>query len=92
MEHLRVSTLKISCVDWSSLLGDNKMKSVDVSLTLNRRWVTFSLFTFYFSVIFSLYAKDINSVVTKEDVINYTTKYADGWNLENISNLFDEVT
>jgi hypothetical protein len=42
-------------------------------------------------VIFSLYAKDMNSVVTKDDVINYTTKYSDGWNLENISNLFDEV-
>jgi hypothetical protein len=33
----------------------------------------------------------MNSVVTKDDVINYTTKYSDGWNLENISNLFDEV-
>ncbi|XP_046459200.1 ubiquitin carboxyl-terminal hydrolase 32-like isoform X2 [Daphnia pulex] len=41
--------------------------------------------------IFSLYAKDMNSVVTKDDVINYTTKYSDGWNLENISNLFDEA-
>lgn len=29
--------------------------------------------------------------MTKDDVINYTTKYADGWNLENVSNLFDEV-
>jgi hypothetical protein len=45
----------------------------------------------FLTVIFSLYAKDINSVVTKDDVMNYTTKYSDGWNLENISNLFDEV-
>ncbi|KZS03438.1 Uncharacterized protein APZ42_033875 [Daphnia magna] len=41
--------------------------------------------------IFSLYAKDINSVVTKDNVVNYTTKYSDGWNLENISSLFDEA-
>lgn len=49
---------------------------------------------FFFSgltVIFSLYAKDINSAVTKDNVVNYTTKYSDGWNLENISSLFDEV-
>ena len=44
------------------------------------------------TVIFSLYSKDINSLVTKDEMINYTTKYADGWNLEHISNLFDEVS
>jgi len=49
------------------------------------------LMSTFLIVIFSLYAKDMNSVVTKDDVINYTTKYSDGWNLENISNLFDEV-
>ena len=68
------------------------MRSVDViSYIIPKLQFQISNQFFPLVVIFSLYAKDINSVVTKDDVINYTTKYSDGWNLENISNLFDEV-
>lgn len=68
------------------------MRSVDViSYIILKLQFQISNQFFPLVVIFSLYAKDINSVVTKDDVINYTTKYSDGWNLENISNLFDEV-
>ncbi len=68
------------------------MRSVDVISCMILKSFTFLIFCSLLKVIFSLYAKDINSVVTKDDVINYTTKYSDGWNLENISNLFDEVS
>ena len=44
-----------------------------------------------FSVIFSLYVKDLNGVLTKDDMVSYTAKYANDWNLEHITSLFDEV-
>ena len=40
--------------------------------------------------IFSFYAKDINSTVTKDEMLRYTTKFTDGWTVESLSSLFDE--
>ena len=71
----------------------NKKRNASVSNLFIPSLISVPDFSFLSAtVIFSLYAKDIsNGVISKDDMINYTTKYADVWSIEYISYLFDDV-